>query len=148
MAVPTGTVIHSVFVRSKCIYVILFHCWFFRKNSGYRVNSADMLEYETSWHVNFWNIDKYRWSRDGLKPNPSRCVRNEHWLLRNCMLNGVLLSLQRHSDIRDTHRAGETAPKLDGLFTCHLVPENMSVGKQTETVSQCLPLERRYVKAP
>lgn len=56
------------------------------------------------------------------------------------MLDRVLLSLQRHSDIHDTHRAGETAPKLDGLFTCCLVPENMSAGKQTETVSQCLPL--------
>jgi len=56
------------------------------------------------------------------------------------VLHGVVLSLQRHSDISDTHGAGETAPKLDSLFTCHLVPENMSVGKQTETVSQCLPL--------
>lgn len=50
--------------------------------------------------------------------------------------------------IHDTHKAEETAPTLDGLFTFHLVPENMSVSKQTETVSQHLLLQHRYVKAP
>lgn len=50
------------------------------------------------------------------------------------MLDRVLLSLQRHSDVHDTHKAGKTAPKLDGLFTCRLVRKNMSVSKQTETV--------------
>lgn len=89
---PIGTVSLSVFMRDKYIYVILFHCLFFLKVADYQVNTADMLEYETTWHLNFWNIDKYRRSREGLQPNPSRKVRNEGWLLRNGTLDRVLHS--------------------------------------------------------
>ena len=63
------------------------------------------------------------------------------------MLDGILLSLKRKADTCDTYRAGETDTELHGLFICCLVSENVSVGKQTETASQCLPLSCRHVKA-
>lgn len=73
-------------------------------------------------------------------PNPSRCVRNQCWLLRNSTLDGISLSLQGPCDICDTSKAEEIAPTLDGLVTFCSIPENLSVGKQTEIVSQCLLL--------
>lgn len=48
MVMLIGTVSHSVFMRYKYIYVILFHCLFFLKVSDYQVNTADVLEYETT----------------------------------------------------------------------------------------------------
>lgn len=48
MVMPIGTVSLSVFMRDKYIYVILFHCLFFLKVSDYQVNTADVLEYETT----------------------------------------------------------------------------------------------------
>lgn len=50
---------HSVFVRSMSYLCFFISLLIFLKVSDYQVNFADMLEYETSQHLNFWNIDKY-----------------------------------------------------------------------------------------